>query len=197
MRDGTTRNDLRRTACVCVGIVIAIILGGCTDGFTGRPLQTPSGSPSPVGPHGLGTDGCSASRPAGAEVAAGDLVIGPLSYPGLEDGYQNGGNPPGVHGGIRFFKIGAQLPPGSTATVSIGASARAYAGIETETGPDAGYTVVTYQSCPATKQSGLVFWVGGFTLVGRASACVPIEVAIRGENVARKTTIALPAGACD
>jgi hypothetical protein len=197
VHDGTTRNDLRRTASVCFGLVVAILLGGCTGGFTGRPVPTLSDSPSPVGPHGLGTDGCGASRPAGADIAAGDLVIGPLSYPGLQDGYENGGNPPGGYGGIRFFKIGAQLPPDSTATVSIGASARAYAGIETEAGPDAGYSVVTYQSCPATKQNGRVFWVGGFTLVGRASACVPIEVAIPGENAARKTTIALPAGACD
>ena len=69
-------------------------------------------------------------------------------------------------------------------TVAIGEAALAYAGIKTERGPAVGYSSVTYTSCAASTTSsgpGGVWWVGGFTLVGRSSACVPLEVQVQGE----------------
>lgn len=127
-----------------------------------------------------------------------DLVIGPLDYPGIRDGYSVAGPlpEPDAHG-IRFYKIGAQLPAGKTVTVTIDSAARGFAGILTETGRSAGYSSVTYTSCAAANQKGMVFWVGGFVLAGRRTACVPLDVRVAGETAVRTARIALPAGACN
>ena len=93
--------------------------------------------------------------------------------------------------GIRFYKVGTNLLPGHTVTVTIGDAARAYAGIMTERGPAVGYSTVTYTSCTASTPSsgpGGVWWVGGFTLVGRSSDCVPLEVQVTGEPTSGTST---------
>jgi hypothetical protein len=171
-------------AAVAVGLGMLV---GCTA----------APSPPVAHPSGATTVGCALARPVGGGVHPADLLIGPLDYPGLGNGYPIDGYPPPDRHGIRFYKVGAQLPAGQTVTVTIGASARAYAGILTERGRSAGYTAVTYRSCAPSRQVGMVFWVGGFVLAGRRSACIPLRVRTAGESTVRTASIAIPVGACD
>ncbi|MHC6220908.1 hypothetical protein [Arthrobacter sp. MMS24-S77] len=103
-------------------------------------------------------------------------------------------NPPDQDG-IRFFKVGTHLVNGSVVTVSVAPEAEAYAGIKTETGSPSGFTAVTYESCPASQQ-GSIWWVGGFALIGRETACLPLDIQVKGESMSRRITIPLGMGGC-
>ena len=76
-------------------------------------------------------------------------------------------------------------------TVSVASDARGWAGIATESGPPAGYSSVTYVSCPASQSPDGVWWVGGFTLRNRTSGCLPLDIQIQGEQSVRHTVISL------
>lgn len=189
---------------LALGLALALALtatvGGCTSS-TPAPLPTPSYriTPPPLDlfPRGSAVAGCDQSRPANtSSVAPNDLVLGPLVYPGLGDGYPADPPPPADRYGIRFFKVGPLLPPASSVTVTVAPAAEDYAGIVTEGGRSGGYRSVTYTSCAKDAQAGYVFWIGGFQLVDRARACVPLVVRIAGERAPRRLAIAIPIGAC-
>jgi hypothetical protein len=98
--------------------------------------------------------------------------------------------------GIRFFKIGTEVAAGKTVTVSVSESARAYAGIGTETGPSYGYSSVTYESCPLSADSAPVWWVGGFTLKDRTKGCIPLDIRVHGESELHHVTLAIETDDC-
>ncbi len=185
---------MKLIAAVLVALA-AVSLAGCVD-YPPDGTRSPSAGATVV-PGGNATADCAASRPVPgpAAVTPADLAVGPLLYPGLAEGFAPGQS--GEQGEIRFYKIGVELPADASATVSIGSAARDFAGIVIETGPDAGYSSVTYTSCSSAIQTGLVFWVGGFSLVGRETACVPLDVQIRGEASARHVILSIGAGKCD
>jgi hypothetical protein len=183
-------------ARLTVGVVALALLAGCGTGTRPSPSFSAPSVVVPVAPHGSATVGCELSRPVNGGVQDEDLLIGPLDIPTSKDGYAVTNFPQPVDG-VSFFKVGMELPADASVTLSIGEEARAYAGIITEKGQDEGYSSVSYRACSATEQDGMVFWVGGFTLVGRASACVPLEVQVKGETAIRHTDFAIPVGACD
>lgn len=181
-------------------LALAVTLGGCV-ASTPVPRPTPSYriTPPPLDllPRGHAVAGCDQSRPADrSTVAPDDLVLGPLVYPGLLEGYQVDAPPAADRYGLRFFKVGPQLPPASSVTVSIASGALDYVGIVTEGGRSGGYRSVTYTSCAKDAGHGYVFWVGGFQLVGRERACVPLVVRVPGEREPRRLAVAIPVGAC-
>ena len=125
-----------------------------------------------------------------------DLTIGPLSYAGLRAlSLTPAAGAPNWSDGGHYYKTGAQLPPGISATVRITGPAARYAAIITETGPPHGSHTVTYQSCGHTNIAGFS-WVGGFVLSGRHAACVPIAVTTGADPVVRHVVVSLGAGPC-
>lgn len=117
-------------------------------------------------------DGCDQARPITYPFPThNDLVVGPLSYGGLKYFANDPVQESNWTGGY-FYKTGAQLRPGVTATITIADEAAPYAAIVTENAPAGGARSVTYQSC--TKAAGTVgsAWVGGFVLWSRKSACL-------------------------
>jgi hypothetical protein len=142
-------------------------------------------------------DGCEHARAITGEFPSPtDAVIGPLSYAGLRH-YENSPVSQMNRSGGYFYKSGAQLAPGASATVTIGNSAAGYAAIVTETGPAAGSRSVTYQNCERT-QAGATgsAWVGGLVLFGRSSACVPLTVTDPKSQTTHRTVVSLGAGNC-
>lgn len=123
-----------------------------------------------------------------------DAVIGPLSYAGLRN-YQDSPVSETNWNGGHFYKSGAQLPPGTSATVTIGDAAAGYAAIVTETGPATGSRSVTYRSCRQPRPNGS-WWVGGLVLFGRSSACVPLTVTDPNNQTTHRTVVSLGAGTC-
>ncbi|HEY4267380.1 MAG TPA: hypothetical protein VGM94_04220 [Galbitalea sp.] len=193
---------LRLTLIPVAALALALtaVLGSCVSA-TPVPQPTPSyritAPPLDLLPRGSAVAGCDESRPANTSTTApDDLVLGPLVYPGLLDGYQADPPPPVDRYGIRFFKVGPLLPPATSVTVSIAPAAVDYAGIVTEGGRSGGYRSVTYTSCAKDSQHGYVFWVGGFQLVDRERACVPLIVSTAGNREPRRLAIAIPVGAC-
>ncbi len=184
-----------------------LALAACNDAGKPGPLtttrpnvtsSTTTSSPAlsaPASPSGMATVTCSSARavPPG-EGSSTDLVVGPLLYPGFDHGYNLTMNPPNQDG-VRFFKVGTHLVNGSVVTVSVAPEAKAYAGIKTETGSAAGFTTVTYESCPGS-QNGSVWWVGGFVLTGRPSGCLPLDIQVKGEATPRRTVIPLGTRDC-
>jgi hypothetical protein len=84
--------------------------------------------------------------------------------------------------------------------VTVGESAQSYAGIKTEQGPAEGFSSVTYTSCSAGSVASNIlgmWWVAGFTLVGRSAACVPLEIQIDAEPDIRHVTLSLGEVTCD
>lgn len=188
-----------------LAVVVVVCLSSCTEAVTTGPAS-PNGVPpkSPatvVSPSRSASVGCGDSRPEKFVVTSGDWILGPLSYPGYTNGRVP---PPDVSNAVQtdgsyFFKIGTHLLPDHTVTVTIGDAARSYAGIKTERGPAVGYSTVTYTSCAASTPSsgpGGVWWVGGFTLVGRSSACVPLEVQVTGEADIRHVHLLIGRSSC-
>lgn len=189
---------LRFAFLLTTGLAV-VTLAGCT----GTAPEQGSGTPSPprarVTPSGNVTVGCDLARPLGPDSPSpgpDDLTIGPLVYPGLGHGYKVDVAPEADADGTTMFKVGTRLPADSTVTVSIDPTARSFAGILTEQGPSVGYSSVTYEGCPASVHPGRVFWVGGFTLAGKKSACVPLTVQVKGEPDPRHAMLAIDTGSC-
>lgn len=140
-------------------------------------------------------DGCDQARPiTTAFPGQDDLVIGPLSYAGARAYANHPIRKAGWNGGY-FYKTGAQLRPGVSVTVSIADEAAQYAAIVTENAPPRGARSVTYQSCTDSDRDGY-WWVGGFALWNRKSACVPIDVTTPGDPTGRRVVVSLGAGTC-
>ena len=120
-------------------------------------------------------------------------MVGSLSYAGLLGAASHPVQDPVLDGGGYLYKSGAQLPPRISATVTIAESAAGYATVITESSPVKGSRSVTYSGCPARQG---VWWVGGFALWGRSSACVPIAVTTSEHPTPRRTVVSLGRGAC-
>jgi hypothetical protein len=196
---GTPNGRITHGAFLFAAALTALSLAGCSSTTSDNREKPPPSPSATVSPTGRVTVGCDLSRPASKETpppGPNDLIIGPLVYRGLANGYNFGNTPDADADGVTFFKIGAELPADSIATVSIDKAARRYAGILTEQGPSAGYSSVTYKGCSSQIQPGRVFWVGGFTLVGRQSACVPLDIQITGDTAPRHLMISIEAGSC-
>jgi hypothetical protein len=188
----------RQRGCSLVAVLlIVIVTAGCTSApAPGRQSATPSPK---VVPSGSVTVGCDLARPVGPDTpppGLDDLIIGPLVFSGLAHGYNFDDPPDAQPDGVTFFKIGAELTSEATVTVSIGKTARQYAGIVTERGNDVGYSSVTFIGCSPEIQPGPVFWVGGFSLVGRRSACVPLIVEVQGDGEARHLVLPIESRSC-
>jgi hypothetical protein len=125
---------------------------------------------------------------------SGDVAIGPLSYAGLKYYRAHAAERPNWGSGY-FFKSGAQLRPGVSATVSIQGRAAKYAAIITESGPNRGSRAVTYRSCSKSGPPGY-WWVGGFVLRDRRTACVPVKVTSSLGPTEHRAVISLGAGDC-
>ncbi len=187
---------MRRATGAAAVLLVTVGIVGCTPSQPREETPTSTVTPSP---EGIGTADCAAARQAQAEPSSSDdLIFGPLRYAGLAPGYRTVDGRPNDPGpdGLTFYKIGAEMSAGAEATVGIGESARGYAGIVVENGRDGGYSQVTYRSCADLPPDTMNWWVGGFVLRGRDSACVPLDIAVPGERVAH-FDLAIPVGACD
>lgn len=194
-----TQSARRLSALATSAVLTVAALTGC--GPTDRSEQAPDRTSTVTvasGSKGETTVGCDAARQQAAEAAKNDLTFGPLSYPGLARGYPTIDGKPADVGpdGLAYYKIGTYLDAGAEATVSVDAEARDYAGIRTEGGRVGGYSQVTYQSCTKLPADTVNWWVGGFLLRDRDSACMPLDVTIPGEKV-EHVDLAFPVGACN
>jgi hypothetical protein len=196
------RHTVRLATVLAIAFVASLTActGAVTTGPTSPNVVPPKSPVAVLSPSGKESVGCDQSRPAVA-IAAADWIVGPLSYPDLVGGQFPTTDASGAadSDGIRFYKVGTNLLPGHTVSVTIGDAARAYAGIKTERGQAVGYSTVTYTSCAASTPSsgpGGVWWVGGFTLVGRSSACVPLEVQVTGETNIRYVHLLIGRSSC-
>lgn len=203
---------MRRAAALAVGALV-LVTASCT-GQTSRPAAESAASitsaasqatdsPSPV-PTAAPTKGnvkplvdtCPQARTITTPFPeAGDLVIGPLSYGGLRHAGAAPLKEPNWGSGY-FYKSGAQLRSGMSATVSIEGPATAYAAIVTESGQSRGSRAVTYRGCARSGPTGY-WWVGGFVLWGRRTACVPIVVTSPSDSTRHRAVVSLGAGDCD
>jgi hypothetical protein len=104
-----------------------------------------------------------------------DLVVGPLTWPGLR-GWATA-DPSGFgEPASGDFKIGAQVAAGTTVTVAVAAEARAYAGLSYgQTWSYSPAQAVTFHACPHADTA----YVGGFHVIGRR--CVPLDVSVQGQ----------------
>lgn len=180
-----------------------VLLAGCTSapapaGSEAARSASPTASSRPPAVAAVAVS-CGQARPITTVFpASGDLTIGALSFAGLGgDSSTPAGGPNWVPYDAYFFKPGAQLAPGATATLSITGGARAYASIATETGPPGGALTVTYTSCPEQADATGSWWVGGLLLWGRASACVPVTYTTSADpGTPHRTVIALGSSPC-
>ncbi|PII84742.1 hypothetical protein BMH32_13250 [Leucobacter sp. OLJS4] len=207
---GASSAERRRTRAARFAATVLAILAatGCAQAPE-APVRSASAEPSPdaPSPSGSASVGCDAARPDPEPTGIADLIIGPLSYGAAAEGIRTADGRPAAPGpdGIAFYKIGTRLALGASATVAIGDPARAYAGIRTEQGSDGGYSSVSYEACApgdpritgddAPAPVG-VWWVGGFLLRDRDSACLPLEITVGDDPTVHRVDLALPAGAC-
>lgn len=128
-----------------------------------------------------------------------DVSAGPLTYPnaqllrrpGTQRSFYGGGAPVEADGST-FYKLGTFVQAGSTVTVTLAKSALSYARIQLSgTVPTA--DAVTFVSC---KAGSVTAWVGGYVLLRRDSACVPVEVMVSGEQHPRRLTLSFFNGNC-
>lgn len=122
-----------------------------------------------------------------------DFVIGPLRYSAA--GAWAAMRPPeGVRqpDGWYFYKTGAVVRPGVTATAAVASEARAYAAIVVGGGPDTGSSAVTYTACPRPPDT---VWPGGFLLT-RRTACLPLDVTVAGRPGTRRVVLSVYHGRC-
>lgn len=197
-----------RFAATGLAVLAVLAVTGCAQAPE-APVRSASAEPGPVAPSpsGSASVGCDAARPDPEPTGIADLIIGPLSYGAAAEGIRTADGRPAAPGpdGIVFYKIGTRLALGASATVAIGDPARAYAGIRTEQGSHGGYSSVSYAACApgdpritgddAPAPVG-VWWVGGFLLSGRDSACLPLEITVGDDPTVHRVDLALPAGAC-
>jgi hypothetical protein len=122
-----------------------------------------------------------------------DFTVGPLRYDSAA-AWATTQPPEGVRRPDRryFHKTAALVDPGAVVTVTVAASARSYAAIVVQGGPDGGSEAVTYISCP---RAPLTAWPGGFLLT-RRTACLPLDVSVAGEPRARHVVLSVYNGLC-
>jgi hypothetical protein len=178
--------------------VAALVLAACTGGAA-RPISKLTADR--VGGYGRPrVRTCADGNQATMHPRRIDLEVGPLLYPsgsllalpGNRDNFRASvGNYTGG-GGFQFYKDGPYLPEGDTATVSVAPSAARFARLDGGSAKPALDEAVTYVACP---QVG-TWWVGGFDLIGRTAACVPLRVQIKGELRPRTLVISLFRGRC-
>jgi hypothetical protein len=129
-----------------------------------------------------------------------DIVVGPLRYPnarmlarpGSETEFYGGGVGVGP-GGLRFYKMGTYVAAGRTVTVSVLPPATAYARLQGAGLDHPGDLSVTFHACPGGSATS---WVGGFDLLHRSAACIPLEMRVTGESQPRRVVISLFSGTC-
>ena len=195
MQNGLMRVMLLAACCLA--------LAACTAGATSS--KAPHGSRRPSRPavvilhrHGrLGGAGnplmlscADEAFPGQAKPGPADLVIGPLFI--INGKLLATANPSGFgeHG---RYKIPLALRPGSTATVTIGASARGGVFIDNPDSPVGGVTSASYRSC--AHAGG--FYAQGFRFThGLVRGCVPLDVRIGHQSRVRHVTLSLFAGHC-
>jgi hypothetical protein len=183
-------------SALAIGILCSLTVG-CTSKGPSDAGKTPGPSvasmPANVGsignPRLLTCTMAASNQPLSPQ--PGDISAGPLSYPDARMTLASAESRPVVEG-MTFYKQGTFVRDGSTVTVTIAGQARSFALLQS-VGHPSGDLAVTYQSCPS---GGASSWIGGFNLKGRTAACVPLDVAIDGENVIRRIVIPAGGGTC-
>ncbi len=187
-------------AALIVATLSCAMLAGCTGseapGPPSRPHTTgPLGSPANplVVTCGMEAWPGSPSPPAPVRPGRRDLAVGPLYFAGALSlastkparyGYARFGR----HG--RFYKFGMVVRPGTTVTVTIGASQRGHAVIALAEGAA---TSVTYHAC---RRAG-GFFAQGFAFTHPPyRGCVPVSVRIGNSAAVRNAVVSLFAGSC-
>jgi hypothetical protein len=195
--------------------VTCAILASCTGGSTpsaarsaaASPAQPPASSPHLTRP--LGSPGnplissCDAEAwPVPDQPASPgpqDLAVGPMYFAGVrglatETPAQHGYAPFGRHG--RFYKFGLVVRPGATVTVTIRASARGHAVMDTPRADQLGLGGVTSATYHACRKAGGFFAQGFAFTLPPFRGCVPLAVTVGGEASVRHVTLSLFAGSC-
>jgi hypothetical protein len=192
------------------------VLAGCTAGGTSSAARhTPSSSvrPAASGPQATGqigspgnplllscaqeavpgyTDPPIPSRPQPGDLAIGPLFIASGKTLATQNPADHGYTSYGPHHG-NSYKIPFVVLPGSTVTVTIGASARGQVVINNPYSPVGGVAAATYHSC--SRKTG--FFAQGFAFThGQSRGCVPLEVRIDHQPQVRHVTLSLFAGSC-
>lgn len=179
-------------------VVMLLALAGCSHAAppaTKAPAH-PGPSPTAGGSGRVGDpriESCQAGHVAReASLGTDDFAVGPLRYASAaawaaRSPTSGTRNPDGTY----FYKTGAYVTPGRTATITIAPAARSFASIVTEYGPDQGSLSVTYSGCAHTP----VWWVGGFRLT-RPRACLPLDVTVAGDPAPLHTVLSLFNGRC-
>lgn len=194
---------------VPIAVAACLVLAACTSTTVVRPPVAPvrasvAASPTSIGPVGSHTNPRVLTCQDGmlheqSNAGARDVTSGPLSYPnaqllmrpGSVTEFYGGGVPVSPEG-VAFYKMGTYVTAGATVTVTVMPQARAYAGLQTPGDPP-GAEAVTYQACPNGVATS---WVGGFDLTKRKSACLPLEVDVKGEPAPRRLVLSIFNGAC-
>ena len=171
---------------------------------------TPSAAPAaPTSPHATGPVGSPANPlvitcgmeawpgspapPAPVRPGRRDLAVGPLYFAGARSlastkPARHGYAPFGRHG--RFYKFGMVVRPGTTVTVTIGASQRGHAVIALAEGAA---TSVTYHAC---RRAG-GFFAQGFAFTRPPyRGCVPVSARIGNSAAVWNGVVSLFAGSC-
>lgn len=182
---------------VIVVVISVVTATGCTGESPSHQGLPTSRSPSQTGrPPANGRElTCKDGSPlVSPHKTPNDLVIGPLTYSGLLGGLP--GYPtlssPNFPGQGYFYKLGPQVAPGATVTVSVDPAARGYAALVSKDSADSGDTQITYHACP----NYTTIWIGGFLLHDRPAACVPLTVTVAGEAAAQQVVASIRAGNC-
>lgn len=156
---------------------------------------TVHGSPAVVGEHlscQREVTEADISPPAKIRPHAGDLEIGPVSFP---DGLRLAQMRPRqflATGSLGAYKLPPVLAPGVTVTISIAPAARSYVVMDIPEGPRGGVSVATYSGC----RHAWGFFPQSFRFTDRRiSGCVPMEVTVRGQRP-RHAVLSLFAGDC-
>jgi hypothetical protein len=147
----------------------------------------------PLGPRSVScAEGYALDAPS---VSSTDVVVGPLRFPDLREAFLKNAalTAPNYHGRY-FYKTGPQVQAGATVTVAVSPSASSFASLVSAFSPDGGDQAITYHSCSNTKYG--TWWVGGFLLRDRSSACVPLLVTVAGESQVRRITVAIRVKRC-
>lgn len=130
--------------------------------------------------------------PARIRPHAGDLVIGPVSFPGGLRLAQMRPRQFLASGSLGAYKLPPVLAPGATVTISIAPAARGYVVMDIPEGPPGGVEAASYSGC----RHAWGFFPQAFRFTNhRVSGCVPMEVTVQGERP-RSTVLSLFAGHC-
>ncbi len=119
------------------------------------------------------------SPPARIRPQAGDLVVGPVSFPkGLLLAHMHPRQFLAT-GSLGAYKLPPVLAPGRTVTIAIAPPARRYVSIDIPEGPSRGVEAATYSGCPHAWG----FFPQSFRFTDhRVSGCVPLEVTVGGQR---------------